>query len=255
MPDIFSLLFGVYFFVMGFLCLIVAASIKVVTLPFDKTGKYCHRFCSIATHHFIRISPGWTVDFDGLANIDPQKAYVMVSNHQSLMDILVIYGIMRDFKWVSKEEMFKVPVIGWSLTLNQYVRIRRGDGCSTKEMLKTCQYWLKQNTSVVMFPEGTRSIDGEIQNFRYGAFKLAVDADTPIIPIVIDGTRPIMPKGSLQIGFRSHIRLKALPPVYPKDFNYDSHALSSYVRNLMIAELSKIRQEAQEHKTMGLFST
>lgn len=252
MPDIFSVLYAIYFFTMGFILLTVAAAIKVVTFPFDKTGKLVHHWCSLSTHHFIRVSPGWSVKFEGLSSLESNKSYVFVANHQSLMDILVLYGIMYPFKWVSKEEMFRVPVIGWSLTLNQYVRIRRGDGCSTREMLKSCRYWLSRNTSVMMFPEGTRSEDGEIHNFRYGAFKLAADADTPVVPIVIDGTRPIMPKGSLKIGFRSDIRVKVLAPVYPKDFNYDSHALSNYVRNVMIAELSKIRQEAKEHKTLGV---
>lgn len=252
MPDFFSILYGIYFFTMGFVLLTFAAAVKVVTFPFDKTGKLTHHVCSLSSHHFIRINPGWTVKFEGLSTLEPNKSYVFVSNHQSLMDILVLYGIMRPFKWVSKEEMFKVPVIGWTLTLNQYVRIRRGNGSSTKDMLKSCQYWLSHNTSVMMFPEGTRSEDGEIQKFRYGAFKLAADANVPILPIVIDGTRPIMRKGSLQVGFHSNIRVKALPPVYPKNFNYDSHALSNYVRNLMIVELNKLRQEAQEHETLGV---
>ncbi len=252
MPDFFSVLYGIYFFTMGFVLLTVAAAVKVVTFPFDKTGKLTHLVCSLSGHHFIRVNPGWSVKFDGLSVLDPDKSYVFVSNHQSLMDILVLYGIMRPFKWVSKEEMFRVPVIGWTLMLNQYVRIRRGNGSSTKEMLNSCRYWISQKTSVMIFPEGTRSLDGEIQKFRYGAFKLAADADVPILPIVIDGTRKIMPKGSLQIGFHSDIRVKALPPVYPKDFNYDSHALSNYVRSQMIVELSKLRQEAEEHETLGV---
>ncbi|MBX9879032.1 MAG: 1-acyl-sn-glycerol-3-phosphate acyltransferase [Candidatus Obscuribacterales bacterium] len=252
MPDFFSVLYGIYFFTMGFVLLTVSAAVKVVTFPFDKTGKLTHHFSSLSGHHFIRVNPGWSVKFDGLSTIEPNMSYVFVSNHQSLMDILVLYGIMRPFKWVSKEEMFRVPVIGWTLTLNQYVRIRRGNGSSTKEMLKSCRYWLSQKTSVMMFPEGTRSPDGEIQKFRYGAFKLAADADVPILPIVIDGTRQIMRKGSLQIGFHSDIRVKALAPVYPKDFNYDSHALSNYVRSQMIVELSKLRQEAQEQETLGM---
>lgn len=252
MPDFLSILYAIYFFGMGFLLLTMAAAVKVVTFPFDRTGKLAHLATSAFSHHFIRVSPGWSLNFEDLSNIDPNKTYVLVANHQSLMDILVLYGIMRPFKWVSKDEMFNVPVIGWTLTVNEYVRIRRGDGCSTKEMLKSCLYWLSRNTSVMMFPEGTRSEDGEIQKFRYGAFKLAADADVPVLPIVIDGTRPIMPKGSLRIGFRSNIRVKALPPINPKDFNYDSHALSTYVRSVMVAELSKIRQEAEEHKTMGM---
>lgn len=252
MPDFFSILYAIYFFGAGFILLTVAASIKVVTFPFDKTGKITHYFCSLFGHHFIQICPGWPVQFEGLPNAEPEKPYVFIANHQSLMDILVLYGIMRTFKWVSKEEMFRVPVIGWTLSLNQYVRIRRGNGCSTKEMLKSCQFWLAQNTSVMMFPEGTRSPDGEIQKFRYGAFKLSADADVPILPIVIDGTRPIMPKGSLRIGICSSIRVKLLPPVYPKDFKYDSHAMSNYVHSIMVAELEKIRQEAEEHKTAGV---
>ena len=252
MPDFFSVLYAIYFFGMGFLLLVIAAAIKVVTFPFDKTGQLTHCFCSWSGHHFIRVCPSWSVQFDGLSKIEPNMGYVLVANHQSLMDILVLYGIMRPFKWVSKEELFKVPVIGWTLTLNQYVRIRRGNGSSTKEMLNSCHYWLTNKTPVMMFPEGTRSEDGEIQKFRYGAFKLAADADVPIVPIVVDGTREIMKKGSLHIGFRSRIRVKALPPVHPKDFNYDSHALSNYVRSLMIAELSKIRQEAEEQKVIGI---
>ncbi len=191
--------------------------------------------------HYIQVNPFWKYKFEGLQNIAEKETYVLVANHQSLWDIMVLYGLNKPYKWVSKESIFKVPFIGWNMFFNQYVKIARGDLKSIKEMMATCKSWLKQGASIMIFPEGTRSPDGEIQEFRDGPFKLASDCKLPVVPIVVDGTHDLLPKGSMLLNFKGNITVRALPPVHPKDFDYNVKKLRDHVRSLMLQELASIR--------------
>ena len=127
------------------------------------------------------------------------------------------------------------------MVLNQYVKIKRGDLKSIKEMMGTCRGWLNQGSSILLFPEGTRSEDGQIQNFRDGAFRLAVDCDVPVVPIVIDGTFEILGKKASNIDFSSDVTVKILPPINPDDFDRSSGRIRKHVHDLMSAELEEIR--------------
>lgn len=98
----------------------------------------------------------------GRERIDPRATYVMVANHQSLLDILVLFRLFRHFKWVSKVENFKVPFVGWNMRLNRYIPLKRGDRASVIEMIARCERTLRSGSSIMMFPEGTRSQDGHL---------------------------------------------------------------------------------------------
>ena len=101
-----------------------------------------------------------------------------------MLDILVVYGLFRPFKWVSKAELFRVPVVGWNMWLNDYVPVLRGDRESIREMMDRCRAHLARGAPVMIFPEGTRSRDGRLGSFKDGAFRLAIEAGCPVIPIV-----------------------------------------------------------------------
>ena len=101
----------------------------------------------------------------GRENIVPGDTYMIVANHLSLLDILVIFRLFKDFGRVSKIEVFRVPVIGWNMSLNRYVPLRRGDRESVPQMLEACRGHLEQGSSIMMFPEGTRSADGQLRPF------------------------------------------------------------------------------------------
>ena len=189
------------------------------------------------------MNPFWNFKIEGRELIDPNKTYVMVSNHQSYFDIFAVFGLFTFFKWVSQEQIFKIPFVGWNMYLNQYVKVVRGNLSSIKQMLKDCRAWLDRGVSIMLFPEGTRSETGEMGPFRDGAFRLAIEAGVPILPIVIDGTFEVLPKGRNILNFTTPIRLKVLPPVDSRPFSKNAIGLRDHVRSLIEKELQEMRSE------------
>jgi 1-acyl-sn-glycerol-3-phosphate acyltransferase len=167
----------------------------------------------------------------------------MVSNHQSVVDILVIYRIFKPYKWVGKASVFKIPVLGWNMSMNKYVKIVRSSVSSQRRMIRLCEKNIRDGNSIVIFPEGTRSVNGELRNFKEGAFLIALQQKTDIIPMVIDGTAHTLsqPKG---LPFNPQkIRLHILSPVpYATYQNMTVAEVTAYVRQIMDDELQKMRQ-------------
>ncbi len=236
-----SILYISYFFITSAFLVWISAAICLLTKWSDPNRKLVHMYSCWWGFHYIQVNPFWKCTFEGLDNIEPDKTYVLVANHQSLWDIMVLYGLNKPFKWVSKESIFKIPFIGWNMAFNQYVKIVRSDLKSIKEMMATCRNWLKQGASIMIFPEGTRSETGEMQEFRDGPFKMATDCGVAVIPIVIDGTQPLLPKGSMMLKFRGTIRVKVLPAVYPSEFGGNVKQFRDHVRKLMGETLDEMR--------------
>ena len=107
--------------------------------------------------------PAWSVKVVGREKIDRQKTYVMVSNHQSIVDILVGFRLFTHFKWVAKIELAKAPFVGWNMRLNRYIFLKRGDRQSIIDMMREGEANIKQGNSVYIYPEGTRSETGEMK--------------------------------------------------------------------------------------------
>ncbi|MDD2927666.1 MAG: lysophospholipid acyltransferase family protein [Candidatus Omnitrophica bacterium] len=185
--------------------------IVVFTFPFDKKRKLAHAQCFWWSNCVIRLNPYWKLRLEGRENIDRNKTYVIIANHQSLADIAVLYKIHMQFKWVSKESLFKVPFIGWCLALTKHIRLERGDFSSIKKLYRQAGEWLRRDMSVLFFPEGTRSDSDAMNVFQNGAFKLAIKEKKPILPICIRGTREAIPKGSWIFRARVCATLKVLP--------------------------------------------
>jgi 1-acyl-sn-glycerol-3-phosphate acyltransferase len=142
----------------------------------------------------------------------------MVSNHLSLLDILVLFRLFRHYKWVSKIENFRIPFIGWNMRLNRYIELRRGERESVIQMMADCERTLRAGSSILMFPEGTRSRTGELQAFKTGAFELALRTGSPILPIVIEGTSNALPKRGFVLRGRHPIRVRVLDPLPADSF-------------------------------------
>ncbi len=185
--------------------------------------------------------PAWPLTIEGKENIRKDGTYVFISNHQSLLDILMYFRLFVHFKWVSKAEIFKVPFIGWNMYLNGYIGLRRGDKRSGLRMMESCRKTLCDGSSIFLFPEGTRSRDGKLGNFKTGAFHIAQKAKVPILPLVISGTTHALPKKSLGFHGKHPIHIKVLPEI-----PYDSFAdkpveqLSEEVRTLISRELEAL---------------
>ncbi|MDD5196888.1 MAG: lysophospholipid acyltransferase family protein [Candidatus Omnitrophica bacterium] len=185
--------------------------IVVATFPFDKKRKLAHAQCFWWSNCVIRLNPYWKLRVEGRENIDRNKTYVIIANHQSLADIAVLYKTHMQFKWVSKESLFKVPFIGWCLALTKHIRLERGDFSSIKKLYRQAGGWLRRDISVLFFPEGTRSDSDTMNVFQNGAFKLAIKEKKPILPICIRGTREAIPKGSWIFSTKVCVTLKVLP--------------------------------------------
>jgi 1-acyl-sn-glycerol-3-phosphate acyltransferase len=225
---------------------LVALTIFVVTYPFDRNGKLLHLYTCFWGVQYIWCFPKFRLRIEGRENIVPGTAYVLASNHQSGGDIPVMFGLFKQFKFVSKAEIFKVPFLGWNMVLNRYVRLVRGQASSIGRMMATCRHWLDRGVSIMMFPEGTRSLDGRMLPFRLGAFTLAKDAGVPVVPIVLDGTLEALPKDGILRNSGIHtVRVKIGKPIASADYP-DAEALRDAVQANMSATLAELRGQSVE---------
>jgi 1-acyl-sn-glycerol-3-phosphate acyltransferase len=216
----------------------------VVCYPFDKKRVVVHRISKWITDVFFGLCPLMKREVIGLENIDPKKTYVMVLNHQSMVDILSIYNLPLVFKWVSKKEVYRIPIVGRLLFAHGDIVINRASAKEAMQLVHTKgKEWLAKGASVSIFPEGTRSKDGELHNFKAGAFILAKDAGVPILPIVLDGTNTLIRKGWM-INWRNRITIKVLPPISAEEVqNRDIKDVMAQVKEDMVNTLAQIRAE------------
>ena len=216
----------------------------VVCYPFDKKRVVVHRISKWITDVFFGLGPHMGRDLVGAENIDPNESYVIVLNHNSMVDIMSIYNIPLVFKWVSKKEVYRIPIVGRLLLAHGDIVINRA---STKEAMQLVHNkgmeWLKKGASVSIFPEGTRSKDGEIHNFKAGAFILAKDAGVPILPIVLDGTNRVIRKGTIFMNWRNRVTVKVLPPVSREEIAQRTmKEVMAQVHDDMVNALAEIRK-------------
>lgn len=196
----------------------------IILYPFDKKRKVVHAQCYWWANAIINLNPYWHLEVRGLENIDRRRTYVMVSNHQSMADIIVMYKIHTQFRWVAKDSLFKIPFLGWCMSLGKHIRLSRGHFGSIKKIYREAAEWLRKDISVLFFPEGTRSETDKMNEFQNGAFKLAIKEKKAILPISISGTREAIPKGSWVFKRRVSGTLTVLPPIETKDLKTSDFA-------------------------------
>lgn len=196
----------------------VVLVLTILLFPFDKNKKITHAQCFWWSDAVIGLNPFWKVKVSGLENLDPQKTYVIIANHQSMADIAVLYQLKSQFKWVAKASLFNVPFIGWCLSLIKHIKLKRGNFSSIKEIYHEASNWLRRDMSVLFFPEGTRSSDGRMGDFQNGAFKLAIKEKKPVLPVCIKGASDAMPKGSWIFKVNVAVTVKVLPEIATDGF-------------------------------------
>lgn len=188
------------------------------------------------------LNPIWRIKVQDREKINPKQTYVIISNHQSILDIVVFNRLRKTLRWVSKIEVFKVPVLGWSMKMTKYIPIERGNKHSVARMMDQCVSSLNDEVSIVIFPEGTRSLTGKIGKFKSGAFQLAIKTGRPILPVVLDGTGDILPKKGILFHERRDVRIKVLDPVFPDDFGTQlPEELADRMQKEMSEALNKLR--------------
>lgn len=236
-----------YYIFLVFLCtffMILSAVALVVCYPFDKGRRVVHDLSRILVRTFFLIPPCWRQRIVGRELIDRKKQYVIVVNHNTVIDIPALYYIPLNFRWVSKREVFKTPFFGQYLVLHGDICINRGHATEALEQLvRDGKMWISRGASVAVFPEGTRSKDGEIHRFKAGAFTLAKEAGVEILPVVMDGTKTLIKKNKL-FNWRNRITVRVLPPVPASEVAaLETHELMDRVRTRMCEALEEIRSE------------
>jgi 1-acyl-sn-glycerol-3-phosphate acyltransferase len=219
----------------------------ITTTPFDKgryaTGYVFRRLCVLHQN----LNPLWTFHTSGELPADKRHPYVMVSNHESFVDILLISHLKIEMKWMSKEAILKIPLVGWMMRMAGDISLVRGDRASGSAALEQSKVWLQRRVSVMIFPEGTRSASGELREFKDGAFRLAIETGTPILPLVVHGTRTALMKHDWRMGDSDAV-VRVLAPV-PVDglTEADIPVLRERIRSLIAAELDEMRTSGEGH--------
>lgn len=158
------------------------------------------------------INPYWHFHTSGVAIHDPRRPYVVVANHESYADIFLVSHLNWEMKWLAKDTLFRIPVMGWMMRMAGDVPIIRGNRGSGQQALEACRDRLSRRVSVMIFPEGTRTRNDDLLPFRDGAFHLAITTGSPVLPIAIAGTRDAMAKGSFSFR-RANAMCRVLTPI------------------------------------------
>lgn len=228
-------------FVLGVSVLVavpVVAVIRVVTAPFDRGAYHAGlAFRKVAVVH-QRLNPLWRFRLEGNLPDDRRRPWIVVANHESFVDILLIAHLPMEMKWVSKQTFFKIPLVGWLMRMARDIKLVRGESGSGARVYVEAAERLNNKVSVMLFPEGTRSADGELGEFRDGAFKMALSTGTPILPIAVHGTRAALVKHDWRFGSTT-ATLRVLNPVevpnLPDPERADIDELRERVRTMIAA--------------------
>ena len=174
-------------------------SLIIMLSPLDPSGNFVHYIGKFWSR--LNIYLGFCrVKVRGEEHVDPEKAYIVVSNHQSFFDVCALIGYLPlQLRWVVKAEIRKMPVFGYALQRMGHIYVDRVRGDSIRRSIEKAAQKIKEKTSVVFFPEGTRSEDGKLLKFRKGGFMLAQKSGCPILPITINGSRFVLPKNTLDL--------------------------------------------------------
>ncbi len=219
----------------------------VLTFWWDKRRLAVHMVGTFWAWHYQSLIVFWKLRLEGREKIPWTRPVVLVANHRSLVDILALYKVRRPFKWVSKAENFKLPFVGMVLSLSNCVRINRESVRSGLQFISQAEKEMKKGSSVMLFPEGTRSKTKEMREFRDGAFVLAKRMQCGIIPIVHIGTEKTFPrgKGAWVLKGKTRINIRVLDEI-PADqvLSMELGELKSHTRSIMEQAIHELETEA-----------
>lgn len=229
-----------------FICVFfpVTFLVWIIVLPFDRNRTVMHWMLIYQSVIISCLIPIWRISVEGRKKALPGTTYVIISNHQSILDILIINCLRYRFKWISKIENMKRPILGWYLKMADYITVDRDDKESKERMIAESKECLKKEISIMIFPEGTRSPDSQIKFFKRGAFQLAIAAKKPLLPVLIDGTGDVLPKHGFIFGGFHKIMIRVLDSVDPSEFGTsDCDELALKFQVMMSEALNKSRNK------------
>lgn len=192
------------------------------------------------------VNPLWTVRISGVKIENPRRPYVVVSNHESFADILLLCNLPFEMKWMSKVEILRIPYLGWMMRLAGDIPVDRGSRESAGKAMEMCRRTLKNRVPVMIFPEGTRSTTDDMLPFKDGAFRLAIKTGVAILPLAIVGTRDALAKHDWRFG-RADAHVRILPPVEVTGHTLKTvEALKDQVRDVITAARTEMRTEGKQ---------
>lgn len=223
---------------------LLVALVFAVTVPFDRNRRIVGRLFRHGGLVMIGLNPLWRVRRSGYAVNVNTGPYVVVSNHQSIADIPAMSILPGEMKWLSKASVFKLPLFGWMMRMVGDIPLHRGDRDSASGAMVRARGYLDRGMSVMIFPEGTRSVDGKIASFKNGAFRLAIESGRPVLPVVIMGSRDAIPKTSWVFGGRCDVQVEVLPPVATKHLTLeDVDTLREHVHAEICAGFERLKRK------------
>jgi 1-acyl-sn-glycerol-3-phosphate acyltransferase len=247
-----SILVSAYVWIFAIITIIIIfpvyLTIWLLTVFIDKRLIIVHYITSLWASLYTWINPWWQISIESREKLNNSKTYIIISNHQSMLDILVLFRLLAHFRWVSKTEIFKIPVVGWIMTLNKYIEVKRGDKKSVMKMIEISKKVIASGISILIFPEGTRSKNGNLQQFKDGAFILALDTRTNILPVIINATSGTLTKKGIFLMKKLSIKVRILDEVSYSSFeNSGINEIRNRIYGIMKAELQKLKNSFQEN--------
>jgi len=212
---------------------------RIVGWPFDRMNYFGGRLFRQAGAMTVRLTPRWHFAVRGTLPADPRLPYIVVANHESFADMLLLCLLPWEMKYFSKIEIMWIPILGWSMWAARDVGVKRGRAVSARLAMAACRERLRHHVSVLIFPEGTRSPTSEMLPFKDGAFRLAVDSGVPILPLAIYGTRDAIARRDWRIN-PATATVEVLPPIPTAGVNQQE--LKQLVRATIESARNRMRQ-------------
>lgn len=238
-----SIAYYLVIFVFTMIYILPVVVVFIATFLFDKERVVLHWVSRFWARSLFILNPFWKVRVEGLERVDRTKPYVVITNHQAMLDIPLLYIHPANFKWVSKQEVIKMPIFGQVLLMHGDIPIKRGSAASAREMMQKATARLKHGTSIIMFPEGTRTKDGRVGRFKEGAFLLAKEAGVGLQPVVIEGTGSVAdgwrlkPHHTITVHFLDPITAEQVAQATPKEMMQCAEQLITAEHRTMRADI------------------
>ena len=189
---------------------IVLGTTSLLSTLVDRKGNFAHR-CARAWARLILGTTGVRVTVEGVEKLDPHRSYVFAANHQSIYDIPIVFAsVPFQLRIVAKQSLGRIPFMGWHLHRAGHLLVdRRNPG---PDIVRKMARLVREGSSLIVFPEGTRSVDGQLGRFKKGSFLVALGANLPVVPVTIEGSRHVMQKGRLTVR-PGNVRLTVHEPI------------------------------------------
>ena len=240
MKSIIYVLYGLYQYIIVWPIMVVltlfTAVFTMLFVPF-RNAEFVHKVQQFWSRSFYRLM-FLPVTVEGLEHIQQGQSYVFVSNHQSMFDVWLIYGWLPViFKWLMKAELRKVPFVGTACKAAGHIFVDRRNPKAAMESMEEVKKQLKDGVCTVIFPEGTRTKDGQVGRFKRGAFQIALDLQLPVVPISLSGCYNVLPKGKPFV-YRRPVRMYVGEPIDITQFENNNDAIE-FVRGKVIENIKQ----------------